>query len=250
MKIRIRVETEFGWGETRSHDLGTVERDSIGASDEDFGLSLAEGKGSVANFRLGSGQNLGVRLRSCGMRWSTFHRERQPARWQRDGRLWVTISCVGVFPCVCCRCRPRSLLHGTKRSEDHCGIANRSRSGCPYCLPDRCRVPGNALGREQPRHALQDHLYEAARNQSSAIEGPWWRLEPFHATDTIATFLQVARTTPGCPGNSWFAAAPLWRSRHVLPASRCATNRGYGEPARRRRSARDWAMRVLHPKSR
>ena len=44
MKIRIRVETEFGWGETRSHDLGTVERDSIGASDEDFGLSLAEGK--------------------------------------------------------------------------------------------------------------------------------------------------------------------------------------------------------------
>ncbi len=44
MKIRIRVETEFGWGETRSHDLGTVERDSIEASDEDFGLSLAEGK--------------------------------------------------------------------------------------------------------------------------------------------------------------------------------------------------------------
>ena len=30
MKIRIRVETEFGWGETRSNDLGTVERDSIG----------------------------------------------------------------------------------------------------------------------------------------------------------------------------------------------------------------------------
>jgi hypothetical protein len=44
MKIRIRVETEFGWGETRSHDLGTVERDPIGAWDEDFGLSLAEGK--------------------------------------------------------------------------------------------------------------------------------------------------------------------------------------------------------------
>ncbi len=30
MKIRIRVETEFGWGETRSHDLGNVERDSVG----------------------------------------------------------------------------------------------------------------------------------------------------------------------------------------------------------------------------
>jgi len=44
MKIRIRVETEFGWGEKRSRDLGTVERDSVEASEEDFGLSLAEGK--------------------------------------------------------------------------------------------------------------------------------------------------------------------------------------------------------------
>lgn len=76
---------------------------------------------------IGSGQNLGVRLRPCDMRWSTFHREQRPARWQRDGRLWVTISCVGVFPCVCCRCRPRSLLHETKRLEDHCDIAAHSR---------------------------------------------------------------------------------------------------------------------------
>jgi hypothetical protein len=44
MKIRIRIETEFGWGEKRSHDLGTVERDSVCASEEGFGLSLAEGK--------------------------------------------------------------------------------------------------------------------------------------------------------------------------------------------------------------
>lgn len=75
----------------------------------------------------GSGQNLGVRLRPCDMCWSTFHREQRPARWQRDGRLWVTISCVGVFPCVCCRCHPRNFLRGTRRSADHCDIAAHSR---------------------------------------------------------------------------------------------------------------------------
>lgn len=106
----------------------------------------------------GSGQNLGVRQPPCGMRWSTFHRERQPARWQRDGRLWVTISCVGVFPCVCCRCRPRNLPLGTKISEDHCGTANHSRSGYPYCLPDRCRVLGNALAHPGTPPAQQQSL--------------------------------------------------------------------------------------------
>ncbi len=30
MKIRFRVGTEFGWGETWSHDLGNVECDSVG----------------------------------------------------------------------------------------------------------------------------------------------------------------------------------------------------------------------------
>ena len=106
----------------------------------------------------GSGKNLGVMQRPCGMRRSTFHQERQPARRRLCVRLWVTISCVDVFPCVCCRCHPRSLLHGTKRLEDHCGTANHSRSGYPYCLPDRCRVPGNALGRGWWHRALRDHL--------------------------------------------------------------------------------------------
>jgi len=44
MKVRIRIETEFGWGECRSHEIGVVERRSIDASADDLGLSLAEGK--------------------------------------------------------------------------------------------------------------------------------------------------------------------------------------------------------------
>ncbi len=59
MKIRIRVEIEFGWGETRSHDLGTVERHSIGASDGDFGLSLAEGKSLLREIQRVLGSDAG-----------------------------------------------------------------------------------------------------------------------------------------------------------------------------------------------
>lgn len=44
MKVQIRIETEFGWGQRRSHEVGTVERDSIQVSEGDLGLSLAEGK--------------------------------------------------------------------------------------------------------------------------------------------------------------------------------------------------------------
>lgn len=44
MKVRIRIETEFGWGERRVHDVGVLERRSTEACAEEFGLSLAEGK--------------------------------------------------------------------------------------------------------------------------------------------------------------------------------------------------------------
>ena len=44
MKIRIRIETEFGWGERRVHAIGGLERSSIDASEAGLGLSLAEGK--------------------------------------------------------------------------------------------------------------------------------------------------------------------------------------------------------------
>jgi hypothetical protein len=44
MKVRIRIETEFGWGERRSHEIGVIERSSIDASEDSLGISLAEGK--------------------------------------------------------------------------------------------------------------------------------------------------------------------------------------------------------------
>lgn len=44
MKFKIRLETEFGWGEKRSHEICTLERRSVGSSEEDLGLCLAEAK--------------------------------------------------------------------------------------------------------------------------------------------------------------------------------------------------------------
>ena len=44
MKFRIRLETEFGWGDTRSHEICTVERRTVNASSEDLGLCLVEAK--------------------------------------------------------------------------------------------------------------------------------------------------------------------------------------------------------------
>lgn len=44
MKFRIKLETEFGWGETRSHQICTLERRTVDASEENLGLCLAEAK--------------------------------------------------------------------------------------------------------------------------------------------------------------------------------------------------------------
>ena len=44
MKFRIKLETEFGWGETRSHEICTLERRTVDASEENLGLCLAEAK--------------------------------------------------------------------------------------------------------------------------------------------------------------------------------------------------------------
>ena len=44
MKFRIKLETEFGWGETRSHEICTLERRTVDVSEENLGLSLAEAK--------------------------------------------------------------------------------------------------------------------------------------------------------------------------------------------------------------
>ncbi|MDR7127401.1 hypothetical protein J2X53_004250 [Pseudorhodobacter sp. 4114] len=40
MKVRIRIETEFGWGERRVHEVGVLDRSSTEVSAEDLGLNL------------------------------------------------------------------------------------------------------------------------------------------------------------------------------------------------------------------
>ena len=44
MKFRIKLETEFGWGETRSCEICTLERRTLDALSEDLGLCLADAK--------------------------------------------------------------------------------------------------------------------------------------------------------------------------------------------------------------
>ncbi len=40
VKVRIRIETEFGWGECRSHDIGVIERCSIDPSKDGLGIGF------------------------------------------------------------------------------------------------------------------------------------------------------------------------------------------------------------------
>lgn len=44
VKVRMRNETEFGWGECQSHEIGVIERSTIDPSEGSLGISLAEGK--------------------------------------------------------------------------------------------------------------------------------------------------------------------------------------------------------------
>ena len=44
MKFRIKLETEFGWGEMRSHEICTMDRRTVDTLEEDLGLCLAEAK--------------------------------------------------------------------------------------------------------------------------------------------------------------------------------------------------------------
>lgn len=44
MKFRIKLETEFGWGEMRSHEICTLDRRTVDTLEEDLGLCLAEAK--------------------------------------------------------------------------------------------------------------------------------------------------------------------------------------------------------------
>ena len=57
MKFRIKLETEFGWGETRSHEICTLERRTLYASSEDLGLCLAEAKSLLKEIQCALLQN-------------------------------------------------------------------------------------------------------------------------------------------------------------------------------------------------
>ncbi len=48
MEWRIKLEVKTGWGEITQVEIASLSRRTIAATDEDIGLSLAEGKAIVA----------------------------------------------------------------------------------------------------------------------------------------------------------------------------------------------------------
>lgn len=136
----------------------------------------------------GSGQNLGVMRLLFGRLRLADRRERRRGQQPRGGLHWATISCGGACPCGCSRCRPRSPLPGMKKSENPCGTADHSRSGCPCCSQGRNRGPGTGLARVGLLQPPCDHLYSAACNRRSTIADWSWPLELSHAKGTIAVF--------------------------------------------------------------
>lgn len=51
MKFRIKLETEFGWGETRLHEICAEECRTVDTSAEDLGIRLAEAKSLLKKFQ-------------------------------------------------------------------------------------------------------------------------------------------------------------------------------------------------------
>lgn len=105
MKVRIRIETEFGWGEKRSHELGTVERNAIDASEEDLGLSLAEAKSILKQIQQALLQDQVEEVsevarvcRFCGT-YLPIHDRRQRRIDTLFGR--VTVEVPRVQMCMC-----------------------------------------------------------------------------------------------------------------------------------------------------
>lgn len=105
MKVRIWIETEFGWGEKRSHELGTVERNAIDASEEDLGLSLAEAKSILKQIQQALLQDqveeVGEVARVCGFcgTYLPIHDRRQRRIDTLFGR--VTFEVPRVQMCMC-----------------------------------------------------------------------------------------------------------------------------------------------------
>ncbi len=105
MKFRIKLETEFGWGEVRSHEICAVERRSIDTSEEDLGLCLAEAKSLLKEVQRALLQDQVEEIgeiarvcRFCGT-YLPVHDRRQRRIDTLFGR--VTVEAPRVRMCMC-----------------------------------------------------------------------------------------------------------------------------------------------------
>ncbi len=105
MKFRIKLETEFGWGETRSHEICTVERQTLDASSEDLGLCMAEAKSLLKEVQCALLQDQIEEIREiervcrfCGT-YLPVHDRRQRRIDTLFGR--VTVDVPRVRMCMC-----------------------------------------------------------------------------------------------------------------------------------------------------
>ncbi len=105
MKCRIKLETGFGWGDTRSHEICMLERRTIDASSEDLGLCLADAKSLLKEIQRALLQDQVEEIgeiarvcRFCGT-YLTVHDRRQRRIDTLFGR--VTVEVPRVRMCMC-----------------------------------------------------------------------------------------------------------------------------------------------------
>ena len=105
MKFRIKLETEFGWGETRSHEIYTLERRTVDASNEDLGLCLAKAKSLLKEIQRALLQDQVEEIseiarvcRFCGS-YLPVHDRRQRRIDTLFGRVTVDVPRVRI--CMC-----------------------------------------------------------------------------------------------------------------------------------------------------
>ena len=105
MKFRIKLETEFGWGEMRSHEICVVNRRTVETSEEDLGLCLAEAKSLLKEIQRALMQDQVEEIseiarvcRFCGT-YLPVHDRRQRRIDTLFGR--VTVEAPRVRICMC-----------------------------------------------------------------------------------------------------------------------------------------------------
>lgn len=105
MKFTIKLETELSWGETRSHEICTLERRTLDASSEDLGLCLADAKSLLKEIQRALLQDQVEEIgeiarvcRFCGT-YLAVHDRRQRRIDTLFGR--VTVEVLRVRMCMC-----------------------------------------------------------------------------------------------------------------------------------------------------